>query len=110
MALSTKSAASTWESIKPKVIYFAIGLVAGPVLSGLFGWQVMTGTANEQVRAGIVDQQATFCAATAHVETADTSKLDYTARNELAKKHAIMPGGTTADFDVVSACARKLAT
>jgi hypothetical protein len=109
MALSMKSTASTWESIKPKVIYFAIGLVAGPVLSGMLGWQVLSGTADDQLRAGIVDQQAVFCAANAHMETTDTSKLDFTARNELAKKHAIMPGGTAADFDVVSACAKKLA-
>lgn len=110
MALSLKSTTSMWESIKPKAIYLAIGLVAGPVLSGMFGWQVLTGTANDQLRAGIVDQQAVFCAANAHAETADTSKLDYTARNELAKKHAVMPGGTAADFDVVSACAKKLAS
>jgi hypothetical protein len=40
----------------------------------------------------------------------DTSKLDYSARNDLAKKWAVMPGATTADSEVTSACARKLAS
>jgi hypothetical protein len=109
MALSMKSTTSTWESLKPKIVYLVIGLVAGPILSGMLGLQVLSSTAASQVKTGTVDLQATFCAATAHAETADTTKLDYTARNELAKKHAVMPGGTAADSDVVSACAKKLA-
>jgi hypothetical protein len=109
MALSTKGSASTWESLKPKLVYLVIGLIAGPVLSGLLGLQVLSSTAASQVKTGVVDLQATFCAFNAHAETADTSKLDYSARNELAKKHAVMPGATAADFDVVSACAKKLA-
>jgi hypothetical protein len=104
-----KSTMSTWDSIKPKILYLAIGLVAGPVLSGILGLQVLTSTATNQAEAGMVDQQATFCAANAHLETADTSKLDYTARNELAKKHAVMPGGAAADSEVISACSKKLA-
>jgi hypothetical protein len=109
MALSMKSTTSTWESLKPKIVYLVIGLVAGPILSGILGLQVLSSTAASQVKTGIVDLQASFCATNAHAETADTSKLDYNARNELAKKHAIMPGGTAADYDVVNACAKKLA-
>lgn len=105
MALSMTS---KWESMKPKVVYLVIGLVAGPVLSGLFGLQVLSSTARNQVQAGLVDLQATYCATNARIDTADTTKLDYTARNDLAKKFAIMPGATTADFSVVSACAQKL--
>jgi hypothetical protein len=105
MALSMTS---KWESIKPKIVYLVIGLVAGPVLSGLFGLQVLSSTARNQVQAGLVDLQATYCATNARIDTADTTKLDYTARNDLAKKFAIMPGATTADFSVVSACAQKL--
>jgi hypothetical protein len=109
MALSMKSTTSTWESLKPKIVYLVIGLMAGPILSGMLGLQVLSSTAATRAEAGVVDLQASFCATNAHLETADTSKLDYTARNELAKKHAIMPGGTAADSDVVSACAKKLA-
>ena len=105
MALSVTS---KWESIKPKIVYLVIGLVAGPILSGIFGLQVLSSTARNQVQSGLVDLQATYCATNARTETADTTKLDYTARNDLAKKFAIMPGATTADFSVVSACAQKL--
>ncbi len=105
MALSMTS---KWELIKPKIVYLVIGLVAGPVLSGMFGLQVLSSTARNQVQAGLVDLQATYCATNARTGTADTTKLDYTARNDLAKKFAIMPGATTADFSVVSACAQKL--
>jgi len=102
--------AMKWESTKPKVIYLVIGLIAGPVITNLAGWQVLSSTARDQLRAGLVDQQATFCAANARIEIPDTSKLDYAARNELAKKWAVMPGATTAESDVTNACARKLAT
>jgi len=40
---------------------------------------------------------------------ADTTKLDYTARAALAKKWAIMPGGTAINSAVSNACASKLA-
>jgi hypothetical protein len=110
MTLSMKSTTSTWESLKPKIVYLIVGLVAGPILSGMFGLQVLTSTAANQVEAGIVDLQATYCAVNARTEKADANKLDYTARNELAKKYAVMPGGGDADFNVVSACAKKLAS
>jgi hypothetical protein len=90
-------------------MYLVIGLIAGPFITNIAGWQVLSGTAREQVAASVIEQQATFCAANARLAVADTSKLDYSARNELAKKWAIMPGATTADSAVTSACARKLA-
>ncbi len=102
--------AMKWESAKPKVIYLVIGLIAGPVITNLAGWQVLSSTARDQLRAGLVDQQASFCAVNAHIEVPDTSKLDYNARNELAKKWAVMPGATTAEPGVADACAKKLAT
>jgi hypothetical protein len=107
MALSMKGTTSTWNTIKPRFVYLVIGLVVGPILSGMLGLQVLSSTATNQMRTGLVDLQATYCAANARAETADTSKLDYTARNDLAKKHAVMPGGTAPDFDVISACAKK---
>jgi hypothetical protein len=90
--------------------YFVIGLIAGPIITSIAGWQVLSGTARDQLQAGMVEQQATFCAANARIEVPDTSKLEYAARNELAKKWAVMPGTTTAASDVTNACARKLAT
>ena len=110
MAMTAKHTASAWESIKPKVMYLVIGLIAGPILTNIAGWQVLSGTARQQVQASVVEQQATFCAANARIAVPDTSKLDYNARNDLAKKWAVMPGATTADSDVTSACARKLAS
>jgi hypothetical protein len=91
-------------------MYFVIGLIAGPIITSIAGWQVLSGTARDQLRSGMVEQQATFCAANARIEVPDTSKLDYSARNDLAKKWAVMPGTTTAESDVTNACARKLAS
>jgi len=110
MAMTSKPTASAWESAKPKVMYLVIGLIAGPIITSIAGWQVLSGTARDQLHAGMIEQQATFCAANARTEMPDTSKLDYTARNELAKKWAVMPGATVAESDVTNACARKLAS
>lgn len=110
MAMTAKNTASAWESAKPKIMYLVIGLVAGPIITHIAGWQVLSGTARDQVQASIIEQQATFCAAGARTEVPETGKLEYTARNDLAKKWAIMPGATTAESSVVSACARMLAS
>ena len=40
---------------------------------------------------------------------ADTGALDWTARNELAKKWVVTAGAPLADLDVADACARRLA-
>jgi uncharacterized protein YchJ len=105
-----QTAASRWQTIKPKAIYFAIGLIAGPLVTSVVGLQVLSGTAREQTRAGVVELQAVICAAQARTEVADTSKLEWTARTDLAKKWAVMPGATTADPAVASTCAGKLAS
>lgn len=111
MSIASKAtAASTWESLKPKATYLIIGLLAGPILTNMFGWQMLSGTARDQVRAGVVEQQALFCAAAARGEVADTTKLDYTARTALAEKWAVMPGGAKAEPGVANACARKLSS
>jgi hypothetical protein len=109
-ATTMKTTASRWESAKPKLMYLVIGLIAGPLITSLAGWQVLSGTARDQLRTGLVEQQASFCAVNARTEVTDTSKLEWTARSELAKKWAVMPGATTADPEVASTCARKLAS
>jgi hypothetical protein len=105
-----KTAAARWQTIKPKAIYLAIGLIAGPLVTSVTGLQVLSGTAREQTRAGVVELQAVICAAQARTEVADAGKLEWTARSDLAKKWAVMPGATTADPAVASACAGKLAS
>ena len=109
-ATTMKTAASRWESAKPRLMYLVIGLIAGPIITSIAGWQVTSGSAHSQVRAGIVEQQALFCEAKARADVAQPSKLEWTARTDLAKKWAVMPGATTTQSDVVSACASKLAS
>jgi hypothetical protein len=104
-----QSVAARWATAKPIVIALAVGLVAGPFISAFAGWQVTSSSAQAQVRAGIVEQQALFCEALARGEVQEPSKLEWSARSELAKKWAVMPGAASAPSDVISACARKLA-
>jgi hypothetical protein len=105
-----QTATARWQTIKPKVVYLAIGLIAGPLVTSVTGLQVLSGTARDQTRAGVVELQAMICAAQARSEIADTSKLEWTARTDLAKKWAVMPGATAADPAVASVCASKLAS
>jgi hypothetical protein len=60
-ATTMKTAASRWESAKPKLMYLAIGLIAGPIITSIAGWQVLSGTARDQLRDGLVEQQASYC-------------------------------------------------
>ena len=105
-----QSAASRWDVAKPVVFALAIGLIAGPFISSFAGWQVTTGTARAQLRDGVVEQQAAVCNARARAEVQDPSKLGWSEQRDLAAKWAVMPGTTSAESDVTSACARKLAT
>ncbi len=106
---TTQTVAARWQTAKPKVIYLAVGLIAGPLITSFAGLQVLSGTARDQTRTGIVESQAVICAAQARTHVADTSKLEWSARAELAKQWAVMPGATAAEPDVANACARKLA-
>jgi hypothetical protein len=102
--------AGQWTTYRPMMLMLALGLVAGPLISNYIGWQVTRGSAERQSQASAVDQQAMICSALARVENANPSTLDWSARRALAEKHAIMPGRTAADSDVVSACTNKLLT
>ena len=97
-----------WLNLKPRGLAFAIGLIAGPVLSGYLGFQVTSGTAADQVRLSQIDQHATICAARARIEVSEGG-LEWNARHTLAQRWAAMPGSTTIEDDVVMACAQKLA-
>lgn len=99
-----------WEALKPIAIALGIGLVAGPFISNFAGWQVTAGTAQAQTRAGVVEQIALYCEQRARVEVKESAKLDWSARNDLAKKWAVVPGAASADTDATYACARRLET
>lgn len=98
-----EAAAAKWGAAKPIAVGSAIGLVAGPVLSGVAGFQVPTNAAQAAGRAGVVEQQATFCAERARPASAGTALLGSRDRADLARRWA-----TIVDRDVVFACAGKL--
>jgi hypothetical protein len=104
-----RTAQAKWQAAKPIVFALAIGLVAGPLISNYIGWQVTRGTAQTQMRENVTEQLAMICATRAKIEVADTGKLDWSARNELAKKWVLVAGAPLADLDVANACARRLA-
>jgi hypothetical protein len=100
---------STWQTAKPLAFAFAAGLIIGPIATNYVGWQVTSHTAQAEIRAGIVEQQALFCAAQARTDVAAPEKLGWEARYELAKKWSIMPGTSEAQIGVAGICANKLA-
>ena len=104
-----QTAKSKWEKAKPLALAFVIGLVAGPLFTNYLGWQVTSRTAQADMRAGVVEQQALFCEARARADVTAPDKLSWDARYELAKKWAIMPGATEPPSGVASSCASKLA-
>ncbi len=101
-------AANKWAELKPLVTGLAIGVIAGPIISGFAGFQVRTSTAEAATRAGVVEQQAAFCVERARAVHTATGPIDWQKRNELARTWAVMPGTTTADQEVVFACSSRL--
>lgn len=103
-------ASRRWVKAKPLLLALGAGLVAGPIISGMAGFQMRTSTAQALLRDGIVGQQAIFCADRALLDTPDPGRLDWTARDALARRFATMPaGGREVDPDVARACAARLA-
>ena len=109
-ATMRETAAAKWSAAKPVVMGLAIGLIAGPIISSFTGFQVRTSTAEAAARAGIVEQQVTFCAERARAATPNTAALGYQARSDLARQWAAMPGTTSVNPDVIYACSGKLST
>ena len=99
---------SKWEEKKPVVMALALGLVVGPFISNMIGWQVTSGTLEMQVRAAVVEQQALYCVERVRATGQILSGLEYGARKDLAEKWAVMPGQDSAEYDVTYACAEKL--
>jgi len=104
-----QTAADKWTALKPQAMALAVGLVLGPFISNYVGWQVTSKSANAQVRAGVVEQLASFCDIAARKTVAEPDKLDWSARSALAKQWAVMPGEKDAQYDVTSSCEQKLA-
>jgi hypothetical protein len=105
-----ETAAAKWTAAKPIAMGLAIGLIAGPIISGFAGFQVRTSTAQAATRASVVEQQVAFCVERARGATPNTAALGYQARSDLARQWAAMPGTTAVDQDVVYACSSKLST
>jgi hypothetical protein len=107
--MAVNAATAKWRAYKPFILPFLIGFVLGPFFSAYMGWQVTSSSARAQLHAGIVNTQASYCEARARLDNKEPSKLDWTARTDLAKKWATLPGADTADSEVARACADKLA-
>ncbi len=99
-----------WESKKSLILGLLIGLLVGPFISGTMGWQVSSAFLTRSVRNAVIEQQVAFCEMRAHAADKNAGKLEYTARYELAKVWAKMPGQDAADADVVSGCTNGLAS
>src|SRR5260221_14150288 len=85
---------SKWETAKPLVFAFAVGLITRPLVSNYIGWQVTSRTAQADMRAGIVEQQALFCEARARVAVPAPDTRGWEARYELPKQWWLMPVAT----------------
>ena len=105
----TADLSTRWTRAKPIALGLAIGLIAGPIISGMLGFQMRSSTAQALAHDSAVAQQATFCAARARADTPTPAALDWNARDALARRFATMPGATgQPDYAVVRACAEQL--
>ncbi len=96
---------------RPRIIFLVIGLVVGPFISSWIGWQVTTGTMEDEVGDAVVSYRAGLCAERARLDPEATSEAlsDFTDRRKFAEKWALLPGEEEADRDVVRACNSLLA-
>src|SRR5690606_3438425 len=94
---------------KPIVTGLIIGVIAGPLLSSFVGFQVRSSTAATAVHDSVVEQQGMFCVERARATIPAGTKLEWSARYDLARQFAAMPGGGAADPAVAQACADGLA-
>jgi hypothetical protein len=97
-----------FQAKKPLIIAFVVGLLLGPFISGMMGWQVRSATVTKQVHDAAVHEQVQFCAMRARASVSDPSKLDYSDRFKLAEKWAKMPWEQAADSEVVWGCSDNL--
>jgi hypothetical protein len=105
-----KNLGERWSSAKPRLFALAAGLILGPIITSMMGWQVMTSTARSQAQTAVVASQAKICEARARAEVSNPGTLDWNARQELAKRNGMLIAGASEDYDVTRACADRLRT
>ena len=95
---------------KPRILFLAIGLVLGPLISGWLGWQVTAGTMNSAVQDAVIEYRADLCTKRAQADPEATAEVlgDWSSRRELAEKWAVLPGEEEANRDVVNRCSSGL--
>ena len=96
-----------WRS---RIIFLAIGLVLGPIVSGWIGWHVTIDTMDTAVQDAVVAYRAELCAKRAQADPDATSDVlaNWPSRRDLAEKWAVLPGEEKADSDVISECSARL--
>jgi hypothetical protein len=109
-AMDTQDKSGRWVWIKPALWGLVVGLIAGPAISGYMGWQLLSSTAQNEVKTAVYDQEAKTCAMLAREHVPDPSALDYTKRRALAEQYAKLPWDQSQDYRVVDACSDALAT
>lgn len=103
-------ATARWTRAKPLLLALGVGLVAGPIISGMAGFQMRTSSARTLAHNGVIEQQAIYCAERARTSVPDQGVLDWSARNALARRFATYPAdGMDIDPAVARACADRLA-
>lgn len=97
-----------WTRKKPLMLGLLGGLLLGPLISGVMGWQVSRAFLQQSVHSAVLQQQVGFCETRARAAVKHPEKLDNAARYELAETWAKMPGQEALDTDVVSGCSNGL--
>jgi hypothetical protein len=97
-----------WLPKGPLAVAFIAGLIVGPMLTSAVGLTVTSRTASARAHDGMLELQAQVCDARARVEVADPTKLDSSARRDLAAKHAQTQSSGVADYEIIGLCANKL--
>ena len=95
---------------RPRIFFLVIGLILGPLISSWLGWQVTTGTMEEATEDAVVSYRAGLCVERAQSDPEATPEVlkDFSARRELAKKWAVLPGEEKADAAVTNECNSRL--
>src|SRR3546814_10284129 len=65
--LSKPTLGERWDTIKPVAYALAVGLIAGPILSSMLGFQILSSTARERSQTAAVAVQAQICATQARI-------------------------------------------
>jgi len=106
-SITTNPVASRWAAGLPKLIYLAVGLLLGPVIANLAGWQLTAAQVQNQTDAKIIEEQIRACVTKARLEAPAASMLSFAERDELARKWASSSGAI--GNKVYKGCARQLA-